>query len=57
MTMYRLLMYIGMILGGYIGWWAGDYVGLGLMSTFLVSTFGSMAGLYLAWRITTDYLE
>ncbi len=55
--MYRLLMYIGMILGGYIGWWAGDYVGLGLMSTFLVSTFGSMAGLYMAWRITTDYLE
>ena len=36
---------------------AGDYVGLGLMGTFLVSTLGSIAGVYLAWRITTDYLE
>jgi len=55
--MHRLLMSVGMIFGGYVGWWAGDYVGLGLMATFLVSTLGSIGGGYLAGRITTDYLE
>ncbi|NQT15362.1 MAG: hypothetical protein HQ582_21580 [Planctomycetes bacterium] len=55
--MHRLLMFVGMTLGGYVGWWAGDYVGLGLMGTFLVSALGSLAGVYLAWRIIRDYLE
>lgn len=51
------LMSVGMILGGYVGWWAGDCIGLGLMAAVLVSTLGSITGVYLAWRITTDYLE
>ena len=55
--MNRLLMFVGMTLGGYVGWWAGDYVGLGLMGTFLVSSLGSLAGVYLAWRIMENYLE
>ncbi len=45
--MNRLLMFVGMTLGGYVGWWAGDYVGLEIMGTFLVSTLGSFAGVYL----------
>lgn len=54
--MGRLLIFLGMTLGGYVGWWAGDYMGLGLMATFLVSSLGSAAGIYVAWRITRDYL-
>ena len=57
LTMNRLLLFVGMTLGGYVGWWAGDCVGLGLMGTFLVSSLGSLAGVYLAWRIMRDYLE
>ena len=57
LTVNRLLMFVGMTLGGYVGWWAGDYVGLGIMRTFLVSSLGSLAGVYLAWRIMRDYLE
>jgi uncharacterized membrane protein YfcA len=55
--MSRLLMFIGMTLGGYAGWWVGDYFGLELMTTFLVSTLGSAVGIYVAWRIARDYLE
>lgn len=55
--MSRLLIFIGMTLGGYVGWWAGDYMGMGLMTTFLISSLGSVAGVYVAWRITRDYLE
>jgi len=52
----RLLMFVGMTGGGYLGWWLGDCMGLGLMGAFLVSTLGSLAGVYAAWRVLTDYL-
>jgi hypothetical protein len=55
--MHRLLIFIGMILGGYVGWWAGEYIGLGFMGAFLVSTLGSGIGVFVAWRIMRDYLE
>ena len=55
--MNRLLIFVGMTLSGYVGWWAGDYLGFGLMGTFLVSSLGSMAGIYVIWRIMTDYLN
>ncbi len=55
--MNRLLMFLGMTVGGYLGWWIGDYIGLGLMGTFLVSSVGSMVGIYVAWRIMCDYLD
>ena len=54
--MGRLLIFIGMLLGGYVGWWAGEYIGMGLMTTFLVSSLGSAVGVYVAWRIRRDYL-
>ena len=57
LTMYRLLFFIGMTLGGYVGWWVGEYVGLGFMGAFLVSSLGSAGGVYVAWRIMRDYLE
>ena len=55
--MHRSLIFIGMILGGCIGGWAGDAMGLGLMANVLVSSLGSAAGIYLAWRIGRDYLD
>lgn len=55
--MSRKLIYIGMIVGGWAGWWLGDRIGLGLMGSLLVSTLGSFAGVYLAWRLTRDYLD
>jgi hypothetical protein len=56
-TMNRLLMFIGMTIGGYVGWWAGDYLGFGLMGTFLVSSLGSAVGIFVAWKVLTDYLS
>jgi len=53
----RLLMFLGMTIGGYLGWWAGDYLGFELMGAFLVSSLGSMAGIYVVWRFMGDYLS
>lgn len=55
--MNRLLMFIGMTVGGYVGWWAGDYLGFGLMGTFLISSLGSMVGIFVAWKVLVDYLS
>jgi hypothetical protein len=55
--MTRLLMFVGMTLGGWLGWWAGECMGFELMGTFLISSFGSLVGVYVAWRVLTDYLS
>jgi hypothetical protein len=53
----RLLMFIGMTVGGYVGWWAGDCMGFELMGEFLVSSFGSLIGIVVAWRSITTRLN
>ncbi len=55
--MNRLLMFAGMTVGGYAGWWAGDAIGFGLMGTFLVSSLGTLVGIVVAWKILVDYLD
>jgi hypothetical protein len=55
--MNRLLMFVGMTVGGYIGWWAGEEMGLGMMGALGVSTIGSLVGVYLAWKVLTNYLS
>jgi hypothetical protein len=54
--MNRLLILTGMTAGGYVGWWAGDYFGLELMTTFLVSSLGSIVGICMAWKAGRVYL-
>ena len=55
--MIRLLIFIGMLVGGYVGWWVGDYLALGLMGAFLVSLLGSAAGVYLGWKVGQGYFD
>ena len=52
-----MLIFIGMTVGGYLGWWAGENLGFGLMGTFLISSLGSLIGIFVAWKATTDYLS
>jgi hypothetical protein len=44
-----------MTVGGYVGWWLGEFVGL--MTAFLVSSAGSLVGVYLGWLVARRYLE
>ncbi len=55
--MNRLLMFVGMTAGGYAGWWMGDYFGFGLMGDFLLSSVGSIVGIFAVWRLMTEYLD
>jgi hypothetical protein len=53
----RLLMFVGMTAGGYLGWWLGDCMGFGMMGALVVSTLGSAVGVYAAWWVLTRYLN
>ena len=55
--MNRLLIFLGMTFGGYLGWWAGEAMGFGLMGDFLVSSLGSILGIYGAWKIVHVFLD
>jgi hypothetical protein len=51
----KLCIFIGMNIGGFIGWSLGEYIGIG--TAFLLSGVGSIAGIYGGWRIARHYLE
>ncbi len=52
--MNKLCIIIGMTVLGWVGWWLGAY--FGVLTGFVLSGIGSMAGVYLGWRINRDYL-
>jgi hypothetical protein len=51
--MTKLLGFLGMTVGGWIGWALGDP--FGLFAAFLLSFVGTGLGLYLGRRIANDY--
>jgi len=53
--MCKLCIFIGLTVLGWVGWWLGAKVGI--MTAFLASSFGSMVGVYLGWRVYRDFLE
>jgi uncharacterized membrane protein YeaQ/YmgE (transglycosylase-associated protein family) len=46
----KLIGLVGSFVGGTIGWWLGDFIGV--MTAFMLSVVGTAAGLYLARRLT-----
>jgi predicted MFS family arabinose efflux permease len=53
--MNKLFIFIGTMLGSWIGWWIGEHAGI--MTAFLLSSVGSLAGVYFGWRIWRDYFS
>lgn len=53
--MKKLLNIISISVGGWIGWWIGEHIGI--MTAYLLSVFGAAAGLYLGRKLMTSYLE
>lgn len=51
----KLLMFVGLNVGGYIGWELGEKYGI--MTAFIVSSAGSVLGLVGGWKLARHYLE
>ena len=54
MDMNKLASFIGMTVGGAIGWYAGNI--MGFMTAFVLSCVGTGVGLYVARRAAQQYL-
>ena len=50
----KLLIFVGVNLGGFAGWEAG--APFGVMTAFLVSGLGSVIGVYAGWWTARRYL-
>jgi hypothetical protein len=50
----KLCIFIGVNVGGIVGWWLGEHVGI--MTAFLASGVGSILGVYGGWRVAREYL-
>lgn len=51
----KLCIFVGMTVGGYAGWWLGEFVGI--MTAFIVSSLGSLVGVYAGWLLARRWLE
>lgn len=52
-----MLMFVGMTVGGSVGWWAAEEMGFELMGAFLISSVGSLVGVFVIWKVMTTYME
>jgi hypothetical protein len=53
--MSKLLAWAGATVGGAVGWWAGDP--LGLFAAFILSIVGTGVGLYLGRRMADALID
>jgi hypothetical protein len=51
--MIKLFCWIGVCVGGAIGWWLGAKLGFGW--AFAISSIGSIAGVFVGWKIADEY--
>jgi hypothetical protein len=54
--MNKICIIAGATVLGYGGWWMGEQMG-GMMTAFIVSSIGSLLGVYVGWRVNRDYIE
>lgn len=53
--MNKLCILAGTIVLGYAGWYLGGRLGLGFFGCFLVSSAGSLAGVWLGWKVAQHF--
>ena len=51
--MIKLFCWIGVFVGGWLGWLLGGLLGIGW--AFVLSSLGSIAGVFIGWKIASEY--
>ena len=50
----KLLIFVGINVGGGLGWWAGEQ--FGVMTAFILSGIGSVLGVFGGWKVARELL-
>jgi len=50
--MTKLCCWIGVFVGGWLGWFLGGLLGIGW--AFAISSLGSIAGIFIGWKISQE---
>ncbi|MEO7600262.1 MAG: hypothetical protein ABIV50_15110 [Opitutus sp.] len=53
--MNKLCIFVGTLVGGYGGWYAGEALGLGFGWCYAISGVGSIVGVYLGWKFARRF--
>lgn len=51
--MNKLCIFVGLTLFSYLGWWLGAKYGI--MTAFILSSIGSLFGVYAGWKVNRMY--
>lgn len=55
-NMSKLIYFMGVSVGSWLGWGLAEIMGGGLMTAYSVSVLGSIVGLFAALKICSAYL-
>ena len=55
--MTKFLIFIGMTIGSYAGWWMGEQISDDITWALLFSSIGTIAGVILGWWIAQKSAE
>jgi len=51
----KLCIFAGTTILGYAFWAVGELLGLGFFGCFIVSSIGSVAGVWLGWKVAQHF--
>jgi hypothetical protein len=51
----KLCIFVGVNVGGYAGWVLGEP--MGMTTAFVVSSLGSLVGVWVGWKVAREYLS
>ncbi len=53
--MTKLCIFVGTLVGGWVFWYAGDWLGFEFTGCFVLSCVGSIAGIFAGWKFAERF--
>lgn len=50
----KMMIFIGFVVVSTVGWWLGSLIDEGLVWPYILSSVGSVVGVYAGWRVAVE---